>query len=96
MNRGGSEGNPDVLERFSQRLLRACRIDQSAYGGDAIGRNAHSLGVFLDDCLVRGEINAVHLIASYVAVKPLDLATHSLQNVDRLLGDFPLPGLRVQ
>jgi len=77
MNRGGSEGNTDVVERFGQRLLRACRIDQSAYRGDAIGRNAHSPGVFLDDCLVRGEINAVHLIASYVAVEPLDLWTES-------------------
>ena len=69
------EGNPNILERFGQRLFRACRIDQSAYGGDAIGRNAHSPGVFLDDRLVRGEINAVHLIASYVAMKPLDLWT---------------------
>jgi hypothetical protein len=41
--------------------------------------------VFLDGRLVRSEIDAVHLVAGYVAMKPLDLAAHSLQNVDRLL-----------
>ena len=52
-------------------------IDHSAYHRDAIGGNARSPGMFLDDCLVRGEIYAVHLIASYIAMEPLDLWTES-------------------
>jgi len=96
---------PDARGRFSQRLLRACRVDKSAHGGDAIGRNAYAPGVFLDGRLVRSEVDAVHLVAGYVAMEPLDLVPHSLQNANRLLGDFPaiarrldfrLPGLRVR
>ena len=47
----------------------------------------------MDGCLVGGEVDAVHLVASNVAMEPLDLGTHSFQNVDRLLGDFPQLGL---
>ena len=79
--------------RFSQRLLRACRVEKSAHGGDAIGRKPYAPGVFLDGRFVRGEIDAVHLVAGYVAMEPLDLGTHSLQNVDRLLRDFPQLGV---
>ena len=74
---GGGRKSRCPRRGFFKCLFRACRIDQSAYSGDAIGRNAHSPGVFLDECLIRGEINAVHLIASYVAVEPLDLWTES-------------------
>src|SRR6267378_5412643 len=75
-------------------LLGACRVEQSAHGGDAIGRKAYALGVLLDGRLVRGKIDAVHLVAGYVAMEPLDLGTHSLENIDRLLGDFPQLGVR--
>ena len=79
--------------RFTPGSLRACRIDESAHGGDAIGRNTYAPGVFLDGRFVRREINTIHLVAGHVAVKPLDLGTHSLQNADRLLGDFPQLGV---
>jgi hypothetical protein len=75
--------------KFNQRLFRACRVEQPAHGGDAIGRNACALGVFPDGLLVRSQVHAVDLVAGHVAVEPLDLGTHSLQNTDRLLGNFP-------
>ena len=80
-------------ERFRHYLLRAGGIEKSANGGDAIGRKAYALGVFMDGCLVGGEVDAIHLVASDVAMEPLDLGTHSFQNVDRLLGDFPQLGV---
>ena len=53
--------------------------------GDAIGGKAYASGMFLNGRLVRGEVDAIHLVAGYVAMEPLDLGTHSPQNVDRLL-----------
>jgi len=81
------------VERFSQRSLRACRVEKPTHGGDAIGRNAYEPGVFLDGRLVRGEVDTVHLVAGYVAMEPLDLVTHSPQNADRLSRDFPPLGV---
>ena len=81
------------VERFSQRSLRACRVEKPTHGGDAIGRNAYEPGVFLDGRLVWREIHAVHLVARYVAMEPLDLVTHSPQNADRLSRDFPPLGV---
>ena len=78
---------------FSQRLLRGGRIDESAHGRDAIGRKACAPGVLLDGRFVGSEVDAVHLVASYVAMEPLDSGTHFLQNHDRLLGDFPQLGV---
>ena len=78
---------------FSRRSLRSCRVDQSADGGDAIRREASPSCVFPDRRLVWSEIDAVHLVAGYVAMEPVDLGTHSLKNVDRLLGDFPQLGV---
>src|ERR1700737_4991828 len=72
----------------SKRLLRGCRVDKPAHGGDAIGRKTYASGMFLDGRLVWRKIDAVHLVAGYVAMEPLDLRTHPLQNVGRLLGDF--------
>jgi hypothetical protein len=84
-----SEENPDASRRPSQRLLRARRIEKPSNGGDPIGRKAYASGVLLDGRLVGGEVDAIHLVAGHVTMEPLDLGTHSLQNVDRLLGDFP-------
>src|SRR5580658_8999834 len=83
------EGNPGAVRRSRQRLLCGCRVDEPADGGDAIGWKACALGVLLDGRLVRSEIDAVHLVAGYITMEPLDLGTHSLQNVDRRLRDFP-------
>jgi hypothetical protein len=71
-----------------QRSLRACRVEKTAHGRDPVGGKAYSPRVFLDGRLVGGEVNAVHLVAGYVAMEPLD-PRHSLENVDRLLGNVP-------
>jgi len=73
---------------FGPGLLRAGRADWAAHGGDAIGRKHYVPGVFLHGRLVRGEADAVHLVAGYVAIEPLDLGPHFSQYLDRLLGDF--------
>jgi hypothetical protein len=69
-------------------LFSSCRIDQTAHGGDAIGRKAYALGMFLDRGFVRSEVNAIYLVARDVAVEPLDLRTHRSENADRLLGNL--------
>jgi len=71
-----------------QRLLSACGVDHSAHGGHAVGRNAYPFGMLPDGGLVRSEIDAVDLVASYVAMEPLDRGAHFLQNANRLLGDL--------
>ena len=70
-------------------LFSACRVEKSPHSRDAVGRKAHALGVFLNDSFIRGEVDAVHFVAGYIAMEPLDLGPQSLQNVDRLLRDFP-------
>jgi hypothetical protein len=74
---------------FRPRLLRARRIEKPPDGRDAIGGKAYTPGMFLNGRLVRGEVDAVHLVADYAAMEPLDLRTHCLENIDRLLRDFP-------
>src|ERR1700691_1800273 len=69
--------------------LRVCRIEEPTHCSDAIRRKPCAPGVFLNGCLVRSEVDAVHFVAGHVAMQPLDLWTHSLQSVDRPLGDFP-------
>jgi len=76
------------MGKLRRRSFRACRVEKTAHGGDAVGGNAGSLGMFSDGRLVRSEVNAVHLVAGYVAVEPLD-SGHSLEDIDRLLGKFP-------
>jgi len=56
------------LEVFNPRLSSHCRVEKSPHSGDAVGRNAHAPGVFLDGCFIRGEVYAVHLVAGYVAM----------------------------
>jgi hypothetical protein len=72
-----------------------CRggVDKPAYRGDAISRNACAFGVFSHGGLVRSEINAIHLIASYVAMQPLDLGTHGPENANRFLRHFAQLGV---
>jgi len=62
-------------EVFNLRLSSHCRVEKSSHSGDAVGRNAYALGVFLDASFVRGEVDAVDLVAGYIAVEPLDLGT---------------------
>jgi hypothetical protein len=83
------EGNSGSTGRFRWRSLRRRWVDESADSGYAIGRKTDALSVFLDGRLVRRKVNAVNLVAGYIAMEPLDLRAHSLQNADRLLGDFP-------
>src|SRR5580700_5364989 len=82
----------NALERFSLHSPRCGRVDKSAHSRDSIGRNAHALGVFVDNRFVGGKIDAVHLVAGYITMEPLDLGTQSLKNLDRLLRDFPQLG----
>ena len=63
---------------MGRSLFRRGGIDKPTDGGDAISRNACAFGVFSHGGLVGSEINAVHLVAGYVAMKPLDLGTHGL------------------
>jgi len=70
------------------RSFRAGRVEKSAHGRDAIGGKAHAPSMFLDGCLVRGEVDTVHFVSGHIAVEPLDPG-HSLQYVDRLLRNFP-------
>ena len=65
-----------------QRSCRSCGVDQSSYGGDAVGGNAYAPGMLSDGRIVRSEIDAVDLVAGYVAMEPLDRGAHGLQNVD--------------
>lgn len=81
-------------QQKAQTLLGAGRVEEPAHGGDAIGRNAHAPGVFLDGLLVGREVDAVHFVAGYEAMEPLDLGSHFLQDVDRFLRDFPQLGFR--
>jgi len=76
------------MGKLRRRSFRARRVEKTAHSGDAVGGNACSLRVFSDGRLVGGEVNAVHLVAGYVAMEPLD-SGHSLEDIDRLLGYFP-------
>jgi hypothetical protein len=40
-----AKGIPAPAEKFL-RLLRGCRVNEPAHGGDAIGGKAYALGVF--------------------------------------------------
>jgi hypothetical protein len=44
--------------------------------------------MFLDCGFIRSKVNAIHLVARDVAVKPLDLRTHRSENANRLLGNL--------
>ena len=72
-----------------QGSFGGCGIDQSAYRGNAIGRKARSPGMLLDGRFVRSQVDAVHLVTCDVAMKPLDPRPHFLQNLHRLLRNFP-------
>ena len=65
-----------------QRSRRTCGVDESSYGRDAVGGNAYAPGMLSDGRIVRSEIDAVDLVAGYVAVEPLDRGAHGLQNLD--------------
>jgi hypothetical protein len=78
---------------FNQGSFRGCRVYHSSDCGDAIRGEASPSRVFPDRRLVGSEVDAVNFVAGYVAVEPLDLGTHCLQNAHRLLGDFPQLGV---
>lgn len=79
---------PPATGAFNQRSFRSCRVNHSPDCGDPIRGEASPSRVFPDGRLVRSEVDAVNLVAGYVAVQPLDLGTHCLQNADRFLRDF--------
>ena len=65
-----------------ERSPRTCGVDQSSYRGDTVGGNAYAPGMLSDGRIVRSEIDAVDLVAGYVAMEPLDRGAHCLQNID--------------
>ena len=71
-----------VAEGAARAYSAVVGIDESAHGGDTIGRNADALGVFLNGGLVGSEVDAVHLVAGYVAMQPLNSRTHFPQDAD--------------
>jgi hypothetical protein len=82
------KGIRTALGGLGERSLGATWIEKSAHGGNPIGGEAYAPRVFLDRRLVRSKVHAVHLVVGYVAMEPLD-SRHSLQYVDRLLGNLP-------
>src|SRR6516162_580712 len=62
---------------------RGGRIDHLLHFGDLCRRKAADLGVFADDGLVLGEIDAKGLVVGYVALDPLNVGTELMQDLVR-------------
>ena len=89
-DRAGADVERNSPGNFNPSLSTThCRVEKAPHRRDAVGRKANPLGVFSDNSFVRGEVDAVNFVAGYITMEPLDLGPQSLQNVDRLLGDFP-------
>src|SRR5215207_5654863 len=67
--------------------FRRRRVDHAPDLGDAVGGEAAALRVLADGRLVRGDVDAVDLVARDVALDPLNLRPHLLQHAARLLRD---------
>lgn len=55
------------------------RVDHLAHLGHLGGREAADLGVFMNDRLVRGEVDAEGLVVGDVALQPLDVRAELAQ-----------------
>src|SRR5262245_48835899 len=70
--------------RRRARISRgSCRIDHLLHFGDLGRRKAADLGVFADDGLVLGEIDAKGLVVGHVALDPLNVRTELMQHLVR-------------
>ena len=65
------------------RLLGGCRVDETSHCGYPISRKATPLRVFSNRRLIRGNVHAVDFVAGNVALQPLNLGPHSLNNRHR-------------
>ena len=70
-------------------LLIFLRVDQVPDGGDPAGRDADLARVFANRGFVRSEVHAVDFLVRHVAVEPLNLGSHSLQDLQRAQGHLP-------
>src|SRR5215207_2315589 len=67
--------------------FRRRRVDHAPHLGDGVGGEAAALRVFTHGRLVRGDVDAVDLVARDVALDPLNLRPHVPQHSARLLRD---------
>jgi len=58
-------------------------------------RECYAPGMLSDGRIVRSEIDAVDLVAGYVAMEPLDRGAHCLENVDDFWGELGAIGPRI-
>lgn len=56
-------------------LLRRQRLNDVRDLGNAIGGKTSTLGMLTDQFLIGCQINAVDLVASHIAVNPLNIST---------------------
>src|SRR4028119_1235044 len=74
--RGGVAGRPGCPGRF-----RGGRVYDRADLRDLVGREAALLGVLADHILVRGDVGAVDLVVRNLALDPLYLRSHVVEDV---------------
>src|SRR5580704_17917918 len=75
----------DAIRRTTLSLFGGRRVEQTSHGGNAVGRNTRSLGVFANHRFIRGQIHAVDLVARDVAVQPLDVVAQAVNRRKRFL-----------
>src|ERR1044071_2690897 len=71
---------------LSTALFRRRRVDHPLDVRDAVGGEAAALCVLADGRLVRGDVDAVDLVARDVALDPLNLRPHLLRSEERRVG----------
>ena len=62
-------------------LFRGRRVNQPPHSGDPVGGKPRSLRMFLNGHFIRSQVNAINLVARYIAVQPLNLGPQFLQNL---------------
>src|SRR4030095_7393485 len=67
--------------------LRCGRIDYRSDLRDLVRREPAQPGVLAHRCFVRGDVDTVGLVVGDVTLNPLDLWTHGLEDIARLLRD---------
>ena len=75
-----------IPQRFGRSIARG-RIDDAGYLFNTIGRKAALLGMFANRLLVVGNVNAIHLVAGDIALQPLNLRAHLIQDAAGFLGN---------
>src|SRR6267143_6736129 len=71
--------------RFWSQLLGRRRVDHRPNASDLVGREPSLLGVSPHGVLVRRDVHTVDLVIGDVALEPLDLRAHVLEDPARFL-----------